>query len=64
MFDNKRSSTVHFVEDSILGGKPITAPGAFAVDSTAEVVEYVEKHSFFYDLGLIFKTFWVIVKER
>ena len=25
---------------------------------------YVEKHSFFYDLGLIFKTFWVIVKER
>ena len=26
--------------------------------------EYVEKHSFFYDLGLIFKTFWVIVKER
>ena len=27
-------------------------------------LEYVEKHSFFYDLGLIFKTFWVIVKER
>ena len=26
-------------------------------------LEYVEKHSFFYDLGLIFKTFWVIVKE-
>ncbi len=25
---------------------------------------YVEKHNFFYDLGLIFKTFWVIVKER
>ena len=25
---------------------------------------YVKKHSFFYDLGLIFKTFWVIVKER
>ena len=44
VFDNKRSSTVHFVEDSILGGKTITAPGAFAVDSTAEVVEYVEKH--------------------
>ena len=64
VFDNKRSSTVHFVEDSILGGKPITAPGAFAVDSTAEVVEYVEKHSFWYDLGLIFKTFWVIICER
>lgn len=27
-------------------------------------LEYVEKHSFIYDLGLIFKTFWVIVKER
>jgi len=27
-------------------------------------MEYVEKHNFFYDLGLIFKTFWVIVKER
>jgi len=26
-------------------------------------LEYVEKHSFLYDLGLIFKTFWVIVKE-
>lgn len=27
-------------------------------------LEYVEEHNFFYDLGLIFKTFWVIVKER
>ena len=27
-------------------------------------LEYVEKHSFWYDLGLIFKTFWVIVKEH
>ncbi len=27
-------------------------------------LEYVEKHSFWYDMGLIFKTFWVIVKER
>lgn len=27
-------------------------------------LEYVENHSFFYDLGLIIKTFWVIVKER
>jgi len=27
-------------------------------------LEYVEKHSFLYDLGLIFKTFWVIVSER
>lgn len=27
-------------------------------------LKYVEKHNFFYDLGLIFKTFWVIIKER
>ena len=27
-------------------------------------LEYVEKHSFWFDLGLIFKTFWVIVHER
>lgn len=27
-------------------------------------LEYVEKHSFWYDMGLIFKTFWVIVKEN
>lgn len=26
-------------------------------------LEYVEKHSFLYDIGLIFKTFWVIVSE-
>lgn len=27
-------------------------------------LEYVERHSFLYDLGLIFMTFWVIVSER
>lgn len=27
-------------------------------------LEYVEKHSFMYDIGLIFNTFWVIVHER
>lgn len=27
-------------------------------------LEYVEKHSFLYDMGLILKTFLVIVKER
>jgi lipopolysaccharide/colanic/teichoic acid biosynthesis glycosyltransferase len=27
-------------------------------------LEYVEKHKFFYDLALIFKTFQVIVKEK
>ena len=27
-------------------------------------LEYVEKHNFFYDMGLIFKTFFVIIYER
>ena len=27
-------------------------------------LEYVEMHNFFFDLGLIFKTFWAIAKER
>ena len=27
-------------------------------------LDYVKKHNFLYDLELIFKTFWVIVKER
>ena len=27
-------------------------------------LEYVEKHSFLYDIGLIFKTFFVIISER
>ena len=27
-------------------------------------LEYVNNHSFFGDIGLIFKTFWVIVKDR
>lgn len=27
-------------------------------------LEYVENHSFWGDIGLIFKTFWTIVKER
>ena len=27
-------------------------------------LEYVEKYSFLYDIGLIFQTFWVIVRER
>lgn len=43
-FDNKTSSTVHFVEDSILGGKPITTPNAFATKKTADVIKYVEEN--------------------
>lgn len=42
-FDNKTSSSVHYVEDSILGGKPITSPNVFATKKTAEVIDYVEK---------------------
>lgn len=42
-FDNKTSSTVHYVEDSILGGKPITSPNVFATKKTADVISYVEK---------------------
>lgn len=44
VFDNNRSSTVHFAEDSILGGKAITTPNAVATKNTAEVIEYVEKN--------------------
>lgn len=42
-FDNKTSSTVHYVEDSILGGKAITSPNVFATNKTSEVIDYVEK---------------------
>ena len=42
-FDNTTSSAVHYVEDSILGGKPITAKSVFATKKTAEVIDYVEK---------------------
>ena len=42
-FDNKTSSTVHYVEDSILGGKPITSPNVFATKKTADVISYVEE---------------------
>lgn len=43
-FDNRKSAAVHYVEDSILGGKPITNPNTFAVNKTEEVVAYVEKN--------------------
>lgn len=43
VFDNRKSSTVHFAEDSILGGKPITNPNVVAVKKTADVISYVEK---------------------
>lgn len=44
VFDNPTSSTVHYVEDSVLGGKPIVNPNVAAVNKTAEVITYVEKN--------------------
>lgn len=44
VFDNPKSSTVHWVEDSLLGGKAIVNPNVVAVNKTAEVIAYVEKH--------------------
>ena len=43
VFDNKKSSAVHYAEDSILGGKPITSPHVTAAQTSAEVVNYVAK---------------------
>lgn len=44
VFDNSKSSTVHYVEDSILGGKPILNKNVAAVNKTAEVIKYVEQN--------------------
>jgi phosphate transport system substrate-binding protein len=44
VFDNPKSSTVHYVEDSILGGKPISNPNVAAVNKTEEVIKYVEEN--------------------
>ena len=43
VFDNKKSSAVHYAEDSILGGKPITSPNVTAAQTSAEVVNYVAR---------------------
>lgn len=42
VFDNQQSSTVRYLSDKLLGGKPITSQ-AFAVDSNPAVIDYVEK---------------------
>ena len=42
VFDNARSGIVHFAEDSILGGKPISNENAFTTNSTEGVISYVE----------------------
>lgn len=44
VFDNKKSSAVHFIEDSVLGGKAITNSNVAAVKTSAEVVSYVENN--------------------
>lgn len=44
VFDNPKSSTVHFAEDSILGGKPISNVNAQAVQKVEDVITYVENH--------------------
>lgn len=45
VFDNPKSSTVHYIEDSILGGKPILNKNVVAVNKTAEVIKYVEQNA-------------------
>lgn len=44
VFDNPKSSTVHFIEDSVLSGKPIINKNVAAVKKTAEVIKYVEQN--------------------
>lgn len=44
VFDNPKSSTVHYIEDSILGGKPIINKNVAAVNKTSEVIKYVEQN--------------------
>lgn len=44
IFDNPKSSTVHFAEDSILGGKPLSKENAKARNNPAEVIKYVESN--------------------
>ena len=43
VFDNPKSSAVHFVEDSILGGNAIKSQNVVAAQTSAEVIKYVEK---------------------
>jgi phosphate transport system substrate-binding protein len=43
VFDNKESATLHYVVDSILGGKPIDSPNIVAAKTSKEVVDYVDK---------------------
>ncbi|MBR0180060.1 MAG: substrate-binding domain-containing protein [Prevotella sp.] len=51
VFDNPLSSTVRWCVDSILGGKQFSAKNIGAVQTSAAVIDYVEKHS--NSLGII-----------
>ena len=42
VFDNSKSSTVHFCVDSLLSGKPINSPNIVAAKTSKEVIDYVE----------------------
>lgn len=43
VFDNAKSAAVHWAVDSILGGKPINSKNITAVNTSEEVINYVEK---------------------
>lgn len=43
VFDNKKSSTVRFITDSIIPGKPLSS-NTFATKTSEEVIEYVASH--------------------
>ena len=45
VFDNPLSSTVRWCVDSIMGGQEFTSPNIGAVNTSAAVVDYVEKHT-------------------
>ena len=50
VFDNPLSSTVRWCVDSILGGKQFSAKNIGAVQTSAAVIDYVEKHNGNYPL--------------
>jgi phosphate transport system substrate-binding protein len=43
VFDNKQSATLHFVVDSLLGGKPINSDNIVAAKTSKDVIDYVDK---------------------
>lgn len=43
VFDNKSSATLHYVVDSILGGKPINSTNIVAAKTSKEVINYVDR---------------------